>query len=148
MLLKCLIKKHFKIYIQLTKKNQNILKSNFSRKDINNICVHVFYLCFQVSVLSVEGDLEAVYCLPSRVHRRYFIVVWWTRPVITKNSSKPRRIDQQKFYKFEDKKLFLPQTLISFVALWGTNRNSCFQELSRPSKCVNFNVGYLHTYLR
>ena len=30
-------------------------------------------------------------------------------------------------------------------ALWETNRNSCFQKLSRPSKCVKFNVGYLLT---
>ena len=29
------------------------------------------------------------------------------------------------------------------TALRGTNRNSCFHKLSRPSKCVNFNVGYL-----
>ena len=30
-------------------------------------------------------------------------------------------------------------------ALWGNNRNSCFHKLSRPSKCVTFNVGYLLT---
>ena len=33
----------------------------------------------------------------------------------------------------------------SFNALWGTNRNSCFHKLSRPSKCVNISVGYLLT---
>ena len=31
------------------------------------------------------------------------------------------------------------------IALWGTNRNSCFHKLSRPSKCVNFNIEYLLT---
>ena len=31
------------------------------------------------------------------------------------------------------------------AALWGTNRNSCFHKLSRPSKCVSFNVRYLLT---
>ena len=32
-----------------------------------------------------------------------------------------------------------------YNALWGTNINSCFHKLSRPSKCVNFNVRYLLT---
>ena len=31
------------------------------------------------------------------------------------------------------------------IALWWTNRHSCFHKLSRPSKCLNFNVGYLLT---
>ena len=35
--------------------------------------------------------------------------------------------------------------LTYFTALWGTNRNSCFHKLSRPLKCVNFNVEYLLT---
>ena len=41
--------------------------------------------------------------------------------------------------------LYVVRTGSGNAALWGTNRNSCFHKLSRPSKCVNFNVGYLVT---
>ena len=33
---------------------------------------------------------------------------------------------------------------LSVNALWGNNRNSCFHKLTRPSKCVTFNVQYIH----
>ena len=33
-------------------------------------------------------------------------------------------------------------------ALWGTNRNSLFHKLSKPSKCMNFRAGYHHGYLK
>ena len=98
------------------------------------------------SKLHIKNTSTSAQYLASHIVESNGWKVWYYLTTLT--PFKPRHhfwSDFKKLISNNDFQLVGNIVHLIYTALWWTNRNSCFHKLYRPSKCVNFNVGYLHT---